>query len=155
MIGYLRGAATATEVVTGWCAAFSPGTAAPAGCGTIPRPDLSDAFPKIGATLAQESLAFNRVTLGDMRHSLIAAAVTLALAIVPAARPIGAQGRVGSDSAKRTTRFARDFVYGSVEGLAFAGVTSCAPIRPSGERAGAVMESARRPTSANSPSRKR
>jgi hypothetical protein len=33
-----------------------------------------------------------------------------------------AQGRVGKDSATRLTRFGRDVVYGTAEGLAFAGV---------------------------------
>ena len=33
-----------------------------------------------------------------------------------------AQARVGSDSATRLTRFGRDLVYGTLEGLAFAGV---------------------------------
>jgi hypothetical protein len=55
-----------------------------------------------------------------MRHSLIAVAVTLALGT--SASAVGAQSRVGADSATRSTRFVRDFVYGSVEGLAFAGV---------------------------------
>lgn len=56
-----------------------------------------------------------------MRHPrllLLTAAVAGALS----ASAAGAQSRVGADSAKRTTRFGRDLLYGSVEGLAYAGV---------------------------------
>ena len=53
--------------------------------------------------------------------------VRTALALAFGASLIGAHGvqaqaRVGSDSATRLTRAGRDFVYGTVEGLAFAGV---------------------------------
>jgi pimeloyl-ACP methyl ester carboxylesterase len=36
MIGYLRGSATAGEVLSGWCAAFGPRAPSPAGCAAIP-----------------------------------------------------------------------------------------------------------------------
>jgi hypothetical protein len=45
-------------------------------------------------------------------------AVTLLTAIV--VRPVQSQSRVGKDSATRVTRFGRDLVYGTAEGLAFA-----------------------------------
>jgi hypothetical protein len=35
---------------------------------------------------------------------------------------VGAQSRVGADSARRLDRFGRDIAYGTVEGLAFAGL---------------------------------
>jgi hypothetical protein len=43
-------------------------------------------------------------------------------ALLLGAPPISAQGRVGSDSATRLTRLGRDFAYGTVEGLGFAGL---------------------------------
>lgn len=36
MIGYLHASATAGEVLSGWCAAFGPRVAAPAGCANVP-----------------------------------------------------------------------------------------------------------------------
>ena len=49
---------------------------------------------------------------------ILAAAVVAALAFSRA----GAQSRVGADSARRLDRFARDIAYGTVEGLAYAGL---------------------------------
>lgn len=44
------------------------------------------------------------------------------VALALAATSAQAQWRVGSDSASRWTRFGRDLVYGTAEGLAFAGL---------------------------------
>jgi hypothetical protein len=51
------------------------------------------------------------------KHSTIAV-VLVAMALGTA----GAQSRVGADSARRLDRFGRDVAYGTVEGLAFAGL---------------------------------
>ncbi|MFL5606784.1 MAG: hypothetical protein ACJ8AD_10095 [Gemmatimonadaceae bacterium] len=49
--------------------------------------------------------------------------VVLALVAISAMpRTLAAQGRVGSDSATRTTRYFRDMAYGTALGLAWAGV---------------------------------
>lgn len=48
--------------------------------------------------------------------------VTAAAAVVSLASTAAAQSRVGVDSATRLNRFARDAIYGTAEGLAYAGV---------------------------------
>jgi hypothetical protein len=58
-----------------------------------------------------------------MRHarctfSIVAAAILVGLTFGTA----DAQSRVGADSARRLDRFGRDLAYGTVEGLAFAGL---------------------------------
>ena len=54
------------------------------------------------------------------RHtvSVFAAVLLAALAV----GSLGAQSRVGADSARRLDRFGRDLAYGTVEGLAYAGL---------------------------------
>ncbi|HXT17265.1 MAG TPA: hypothetical protein VN706_16625 [Gemmatimonadaceae bacterium] len=47
---------------------------------------------------------------------------SFAVAAIVMASAAQAQSRVGSDSATRLTRFGRDMVYGTAEGLAFAGI---------------------------------
>jgi hypothetical protein len=54
----------------------------------------------------------------ERRLRILAAAFLAALALGSA----GAQVRVGADSARRLDRFGRDLAYGTVEGLAFAGL---------------------------------
>lgn len=54
-----------------------------------------------------------------MLRKVVVAVVILTAIFVQPAR---AQSRVGKDSATRITRFGRDLVYGTVEGLAFAGI---------------------------------
>jgi hypothetical protein len=46
----------------------------------------------------------------------------VALAIASVVSPASAQSRVGSDSSTRLTRLGRDVVYGTVEGLGYAGI---------------------------------
>jgi len=55
---------------------------------------------------------------GTRKLSIVGAAVLAALALGSA----GAQVRVGADSARRLDRFGRDIAYGTVEGLAYAGL---------------------------------
>ena len=52
--------------------------------------------------------------------AVLAAAMAIVLPIT--ARPLRAQVRVGSDSSTRLQRFGRDALYGTAEGLAFAGL---------------------------------
>jgi hypothetical protein len=52
--------------------------------------------------------------------AVLAAAMAIVLPLT--ARPLRAQVRVGSDSSTRLQRFGRDALYGTAEGLAFAGL---------------------------------
>jgi hypothetical protein len=58
------------------------------------------------------------------RSHIHGAALAAAIAVILplAARPLRAQVRVGSDSSTRLQRFGRDALYGTAEGLAFAGL---------------------------------
>lgn len=47
---------------------------------------------------------------------------TAAVAVASISAPLAAQGRFGSDSATRLTRFGRDVAYGTIEGLGYAGI---------------------------------
>jgi hypothetical protein len=55
-------------------------------------------------------------------HKLNGLLATSIAALLLAATSGQAQSRVGSDSATRISRFARDFAYGTAEGLAFSGI---------------------------------
>lgn len=57
------------------------------------------------------------------RHSRFLVATAFAVAAIPVARPsyASAQVHVGKDSATRLLRLGRDLMYGTAEGLAFAG----------------------------------
>ena len=52
------------------------------------------------------------------RFSIVAAAGLMAIAFAEAS----AQSRVGADSSRRLDRFGRDIAYGTIEGLAYAGL---------------------------------
>jgi hypothetical protein len=78
-------------------------------------------------TLAFHGSAFARTggNSSDRTHLVYGTKRTIALvltALVVGASRAHAQARVGSDSATRLTRFGRDLLYGTAEGLAFSGV---------------------------------